>query len=387
MPNLRDIKKAWKKLITENEWRQLFIQMDQFIHPESDLHNEFIGQWSRYRDIYKKEMGVTLDSTQIEVAYNRLRESTLKIIHLLDENDIGTSITSTFTSSDYLSSIKIDFPISPLYVVNCDRKENGRKFRRNLRKWEKEHLRTQFYISLGCPTQKPDGFAERIVFEIMEKKMKHQTDHFDYPRDARQRLKIAELPTGLDIDDCMAGMKKYMAERFELGHTELEDFLANKLLQRQSGTLVFPFNVPVKDWDEDPELMIEYFDWIFDTFGESRNNGPTCIFIFIAQLKNAHFPEKVKYNREVLDGMQDLSEQYPDKLCFLYPFKQVPRYYLESWLSDIDRNITKPDKNIIIEQHLKRFYKKLPPDFESDDFLIDMELIQQLQEKIWEMHQ
>ncbi len=370
----------WQKLLIRNEWGDLFEDLSQKLDKGRPSFSEVILHYSTYKQHYQKEMKGTISKEQADLTYNKLREALLDIFNNLLPDDLGSGGSLEDPLDELLATLKIRHPLSPLYIVNCDRKKNFRSFFRTFSSWD-EQQNFQFYFALGCPSQKPEGFAERMVFEIIERRLQGQTDGIRYPRNVNgERLFIPDLPLGFNLKDCKENFCRYMAERFQLGKQSFEEFMTKTLLKRRERYIAMPFNIMSGDWE--PELMEEYLPWIIETFSTNEYHGPTCIFIFVIKLKNAHNPDNIRYEREVMDSVKDFIEKYKDIAGYLYPFKEVPQDFFEQWLEKV-AYIRQDQIDQIMELLKRRFSEAELARYETEDQLLDMERIEQVQEKVW----
>ena len=387
MASARQLKTNWKNRISQDpsiHWHALFEDMFKHLNKDFPALHALYTRKSEFEQTYAKELQGTLSFEQARLQYNILTDAMLRIIDQVNNAYIGgEALQESDTLTAQLKKLGLKAPLTPLQVVNCDRIERYRSFNKAFRKWEKEKCHSQFYFSLGCNTQKPDGMAERIVFEIIKKKLHNHSDSFLYPRDAEHRLQIQELPLGIQLNDCQQAFQKYIFDRFNLPHGNFERFLKEDLPKRKEGFIVFPFLIPTNDWDSD--VIQDYLHWLMQHFGEVDQKGPTCIFIFVIYLKNAHLRDEIKFDLEILEDLEDFIAEQEEKSCFLYPLKEVPRYYFEKWLRGIARHLTNEEVNAIINTHIQNFLGELPEDHEKDEFLINMEHIQRLQEQIWQL--
>lgn len=384
MSDLRQHKIRWRKLIGKNRFPDLFADMSERLDPNSAFFNQLIHNNSRYVATHQKEMGGLITSEAAELGYNQVRLALLTIIEALAPEDLGRGGTLVDALDEQLAQLKVKYPLTPLYLVNCDRQQNSRKFKKIFRGWEADRRHYQFYFALGCPSQEPEGFAERIVFEVMEMMADNHGDSIDYPRVAgSERLAIPPLPLGLTLRDAQEKFKKYLAERFDLGDQDFAYFLDHHLPARRESYLVFPFSIVAGDWE--PDLMEEYLPWLMDNFSRPGGKGPTCLFIFVLWLKHAHAPERIRYEREVLESMQELIAEHEDRAGYLYPFKEVPRYYLEEWFQKV-ADVDQSEIDRILDLFCERLSEAELARYRTEDRLLDMERIEAIQERIWTLH-
>lgn len=375
----------WKKLLAANKLKDLFEDISTQLNPERAVFDQIILLNSRFLSTYGEVMGGRMPTQEAEIEYNKIRLALLELFTQLKADDLGSGGSLEDPLDELIRRLAIRQPLTPLQIVNCDRKKVQRSFLRSFRNWDEQRSSCQFYFALGCPTQEPEGFAERMVFEIMEARLKDHSDSINYPRRVDgERLLIPALPLGIDLNDCQDNFCRYVAERFHLSPTtSFQDFLENQLPDRKEHYIALPFSILAGDWD--PDVMEEYLPWIMDSFSKTEAQGPTSIFIFIIKLKNAHRPEKIRYEREVKESIEEIIEKYQEKVGFLYPFPEVPLYYLEEWFERI-AEVRQDQITEILDLMKKRLSDTELALFETEDQLLNMERIEYLQERIWNIH-
>lgn len=380
MPRLKQLVREGKQLIAQDKWTKLFERMSAALDAQSDAFTELAMLSGRYQRVYEKEMKGTISAQEAQLSYNQIREGALAFLNKLEAGDLGSGGVLEDPLQEKLKQLTLRHPLTPLHIVNCDRRKINHKFRRAFRQWD-EARNYQFYFALGCPTQEPDGFAERMVFELIAGRLEDHRDSINYPRRPDgERLHLPALPVGFTLKDCQAQFRRYMAERFELGGRSLDDFLNQDLSERQERYIALPFTIVAGDWD--PVLMEEYLPWIIETFSARPERGPTCIFTFVVKLKNAHRPEDIRFEREAMESLEEIIGQYDEQAALLAPFAEVPRYYLEEWFEKV-AEVRQSEVDEIIENITEHLSPEERARYETEDKLLNMERISALQEQIW----
>lgn len=333
MPRLKQLVREGKQLIAQDKWTKLFERMSAKLDAQSDAFTELAMLSGRYQRVYEKEMKDTLSAQEAQLSYNQIREAALAFLNKLEAGDLGSGGTLEDPLREKLKQLPLRHPLTPLHIVNCDRRKINRKFRRAFRQWD-EARNYQFYFALGCPTQEPDGFAERMLFELIATRLEDHRDSINYPRRTDgERLYLPALPMGFTLKDCQAQFRRYMAERFELGGRSLEDFLNQDLNERQERYIALPFTIMAGDWD--PDLMEDYLPWIIETFSARPERGPTCLFTFVVKLKNAHRPEDIRFEREAMESRRRSSGSTRSRRpCWL----PLPRCRATTWRSGLRKS-------------------------------------------------
>lgn len=389
MARLKKLKSEWRTLILAGHWPELFNSMVQALSPTSQHAASLTQLQARYSRIFAAEMHNHYSSEQASVENNKLVAAVLDLISLIEETDLGTNTDTAHdaaapTLEELLADLPLRHPLTPLHLVNCDRQANVRKFNNTFRQWGREAQPTQFYFSLGCHTQEPEGFAERIVLELTAR-MEESADHpIFYPRTDSGRVPIPKLDFGFTLHDCRERFKKHIGQVFELGHATLEDFLAHTLPKRRESYVVLPFHIFASDWDANPDTAREYLQWLMDTFAARPPGGPVCLFALAITLPDAHNDRaSLRRYREVFDDVLALMEGNGQTSVLFHPLPPVERYYVEDWLLKIaDLTTTK------IDAILDCFCQSLTPAElaryqASEDRLLDMERVEEIQELVY----
>ena len=372
-------------MLAENKWETLFQSLAAHLSESSELATLLMLQQSKYAMTYEDEMLGLKSAADAQVEYTRLVKALSILVGRVEASDlragVGSPTGGTAAASrldELLSKLEFKQPITPLYLLNCDRKPSERQFNQAFRNWEQQRLPTQFYLSLGCPTQRPGAFAERIVFEVVAKKEGAHAHGIYFPRTDAGRLQIAPLQMGMTLADTQAKFKEYVARHLQVGPGSFEDFLQHELPARREAYLFLPFWIEADDWD--PDITAEYLQWLMDTFPARPPKGPVCIFLIVIRLRDAHRPERIRYEREVFDQVMALAEQNTKASALIHPLPPVPRYYLEEWFAKVCSNPTY-DINALIDAFCQALSPEERGQYEGsgEDRLLNMERIIELQ--------
>lgn len=281
-----------------------------------------------------------------------------------------------------MRGLRVDIPLMPLYLVNCDRRQFLRFFRRCFGRWQEAPCRFHFYYILACPTQEPEGFAERLVYELADQYADSHLHSVNYRIcDGDGRVRIEPLPLGLTASDAKEGFRKYFAERFSLGSASFEEYLRTGLPRLRWEFVATALSVTAGDWH--PEVVEDYLQWLMDAFSEAEGQTPTFLFFFVIWLKNAHLPEKIRNaGREALESVQQLVERNAARAALISPLPPVPADDLEEWLEKLG-GADQVQKDNIINAIAAGLQGDELARFQSPEKLLDMERIENLQERVW----
>lgn len=376
--------KAWKNLLAKDRFAELFREMEQSLNSRSEAFNQLVRLRNRHSKVYQDEMEGTVSRENAVIEYNQISKALIAAIDMLAETDLGEGGALQDTLDTLVQSLVIDVPMTPLFLVNCNRRKELRSFRRSFGQRQEDCCRFQFYYILACPTQEPEGFAERVIYELMGEYADTHHHSIHYRRNDDARLRIENLPLGFTLKDTKEAFKKYFAERFNLGNTSFEDYLRTGLPRLQYEYVATTMQITAGDWD--PDIVEDYLKWLMDSFSETDGRTPTFLFFFVVSLKNAHWPEKIRRDDvEVLDSVHALIEANEHRAALFSPLPPVPADDLEDWLEKLG-SVSQTQKNAILQAIGNQLESEELARFSSEDRLLDMERIEDLQERVWRAH-
>ncbi len=382
--SLASFQKEWKSLLADNKWGELFEGMTrQLSGLPAQTALQLKGRHSR---MFNAEMNGIVSGAEANLEYNQIRYGLFSLIDNLTAADLGGGGAPAQDPLDALvRTLHIDIPLStPLYLVNCDRRREWRAFRRGYATRGEACCLFQYYFVLACPTQEPEGFAERVVYELLgEHAGTHRFSVLYRRHDGSGRLRIEALPLGPTPRAARDAFKTYFADRFDLGNADFEQYLRTDLPRLQADLVATALHITAGDWD--PDILDGYLQWLMDTFQETDNQTPTFLFFFIISLKNAHQPDHIRGDdREVLQSVETLVQNNPHRASLITPLPPVPTDDLEEWLEKLG-HITQSEKNAILTAMTAHFTPEQHDQFAQHQ-LLDMEPIEDLQERVYRAH-
>lgn len=192
---LPQLRLTWKKLLTEGKWSALFEGLTSRL--QGSPANTLFLLRAQHREVYQQQMEGTISSENGRVRIAQISRSLLQLIDGLTEADLhdGQTPVTENPLDALLRQLPIHIPLTPLYLVNCNRIRSLRFFRRSFGRRQEECCRFQFYYILACPTQEPEGFAERLVYELMGEQADSHHHSVNYRRgDGDGRVRIEPCP-------------------------------------------------------------------------------------------------------------------------------------------------------------------------------------------------
>ena len=221
-------------------------------------------------------------------------------------------------------------------LVNCDRKTAIRDFNRSFNKKKEEKQPFQYYFICGCPDQSPGGFAERILYEIVDKESLVQDGvNYPYSEGVFRRARVENLPLGLDFEAHKKKFKEYVHKRFAFADTQsFEAFIETGIPNLPYSLVATIFRIAEDCWKSDEGEILEYLQWMVDTFQTAHPKVPTFVFLFVVQLRKLYDPDSAKTAaKEVARKIDTFCAD--NKSAVFKEIKPVEAIDLEGWLSRI----------------------------------------------------
>ncbi len=277
----------------------------------------------------------------------------------------------------------VDFK-GPLQLVNCDREDPLDTFW-NAFEDKEEKYPFQFYFLIGCPSQKPNSFSERIIYEI-EEEMSFESEDLsvDFIPDKEGRVVIEELPQGRRAAKSQLEFKKYFGDRFGLGReTTMEDYLRTGLPRLEYDYIFTAFEIQETDWKRS---TLEYIKWIVESFETTHEDVPTFIFFFVLRMDDVHREQKtIEEQQDIITSIREFCGTSP-KATKINILEDVDEKYLRVWLDKAGIK-SKSDVDAVMDLFVKGLYDKSGEKkmrFQSQKRL-DMEDIQKLQKIVYDL--
>ncbi|MDX1940843.1 MAG: hypothetical protein SFU99_09855 [Saprospiraceae bacterium] len=328
-------------------------------------------------------------SQQIEQYESEVAEVESKIAE--EKKRVGNAYGLTATSGNSLLeqkirelSIDINSKVGELFLVNIDRVPPRNRF------WDAfdENLERknpfQFYFVLACPTQQPNSFAERMIYELVIEELEENVDAINYMRqqDSR-RVKVEDLPLGRNLRNSQREFKKYFARRFGLTDSEtmFEDYIKTGLPKLEYQYVATVFDLNASKWDE--SLMQEYLQWIMDVFSNTHEAVPTFLFFFAVFIRDVHKDPLPPNEKKIVEGIQALSSKNQERCSLINQLTPVETGDIADWIRELgEQNESK------IADVIKLLIAGLPDDkkskFEGNKKL-DMTDIERFQEVVYKI--
>lgn len=306
----------------------------------SSRYNQLVGLKARYKEAKSQFHGGKIDyRNEFEQVANQVRDGLLDLLDALQAADLRPPEEfEDFFNSLQTIAYDLDRATQPLFQVNCDRTPATRAFRTALR--EKRAQPLHLTLVLACPFQAPNSFAERLIFEEMDR-LEADPDVKPYfkRREEDKRIRMQLLPVEIDEDDSFDAFRR----EFGRAHT---DVVQNK---QQYSHACFAFALHEKNWEDFlPEYLIAAATWLRGLATEKR--GKYQMFV-VFYLENLHRPERLtEAQQEKAAAFAALAEQHPEWITLLTELPEVPAEEVEKWLHKVSRNGFAPEAPEVLTQ-------------------------------------
>lgn len=322
----------------------------------------------------KVKLKITISRYEAEIT--ELKAQLQKSMGLVSES-------SESVLEEALRNISIPKGIDLINLVNCNRQNVVNRFWDSYDAFTESKNPYQFYFMVACPTQQPDSFAERMVYELRKEEADNDPDAVEFRRRSDgQRVAFDELPLGRNLRNAQKAFKSYFAERFALqqANSSFEEYLESGLPTLGYDYVAMNFDIQVSDWNN--KMMNEYFQWIVDSFSPSNEQGATFWFIFVIFIRNLHDGTLDKRHQQVLGEVEKLVRANPQKCALISEMNPVEVSWLEDWLLGIDEEKNIGKIRAVINTFKASLSEEARKKYESSQ-LLDMTDIERLQAIIY----
>ena len=385
---LRELKKEAQALIGKSDFAAVFDLLSRQLNPECDVFSELVQQSSRYNRVLNDDHTGVVSRENALLEYNQISKALLHLLERLREQDLGQGGVLEDPLDAMVRQLTVEVPVTPLYRVNCDRRKPLRSFWQAFDEKIGQKFRFQFYFLPCDPAQQPEGFADRIVHELLEKELQDETGTLDFPRKAQreERLHVEPLPLGRNAESSKQAFKKYFSGRFGLDKsaTPFEDYLRSGLPALPWKYVVTAFKMTDEEWDD--SVLGPYLQWMMATFSQTGPDVPTFLFFFVVSVKNAHRGERLgEAAREAMDGIRSLVEgRTRGDATLIEPLPPVPATDLETWMEKLGDNSTDQKEEVV--QALAARLKGEEEAHYRQCREFNMERIEDFQERVYHAH-
>jgi Effector-associated domain 11/inactive STAND len=303
-----DFKKELMTTIKNSgELKPVFDMLMPALSDTSELLDEFVILNQSFSAVERQFNKQLVSLEDYNVNKNRITNGLMAFIRdELTAQDLTLSFGTTATAHDVpppensgqalrtlIQEMGFKKPLNKAALVNCDRHEANDIFCEFFS--EKDDTPYQFYFILGNSEQLPHRFGERLIYTIIDEFTDNSETAINFQREDDyigevlvNRALIEELPAKLKCELSKQAFKRYCDERFTLGDTTLEDFIAVKSKQLAFEYIAFVFEYDKRVWNAE---MLSYFEWLIQTFRQNRTDSfsePDKVHSEIEELVNRH---------------------------------------------------------------------------------------------------
>ncbi len=279
-------------------------------------------------------------------------------------------------------TIDVNLKLGELFLVNVDRLPPRNTFWNAFDENREQRNPFQFYFVLACPTQQPNSFAERMIYELVVEELEEELDAINYVRQSGgRRVKVEDLPLGRNLPNSQREFKKYFARRFGLTDSEtmFEDYIRTGLPKLEYKYVATVFDLNASKWDD--TFMSDYLQWIVETFSHTHETVPTFLFFFAIFLRDAHVNPLPSNERKIVDSIQTFINRNRRRCSLINQLGPIETGDVADWIRELgERNESK------IEDLVKLIIASLPEDkkakFEKSRQL-DMSDVERFQEIVY----
>lgn len=373
-------------LIANGKFDELFRDMNKQLNLNSTAGKNLILIQSRHSSRNQNEMKGIVSHGEDQLDSNKISDSLLKLIDGLNAEDIDPNSPAVEDTLDALArQLDVQIPLTPLHLVNCDRKDARKSFRRSFGRWQEAERTFQFYFILACPTQEPEGFSERIIYELLGDHEDNHHQSINYQRrEDTGRARIERLPLGMTLKTSQEAFKKYFATRFPLGDATFDEYLRTGLPLLNWEYIATVMSITAQDWD--PDLVEDYLQWLMDSFLAVNAHSSSFLFFFVISLKNAHDEAKIRGDdKDILNSVKQLIEKNGEHAVLISALPPVEAEDFEYWLEELG-SPPQNQKDAIIQAIVNRIPEEEKKRFNMPDKLLNMEHIEDFQERVYKIH-
>lgn len=356
---------------------------------------------------------------ELDVFKNRITSALLDLLDNLEEADVGLSTSlsaEVITEEEILQAqrhrqeinnaiqqeynlaceegqselrktierLDITKDIGELKLVNCDRNTPYDTFFNDFDNRLDNAIPYQFYYIVGCPSQQPNSFAERMIYEIIFEDLEEDLEAISFERRPdNTRILFNEFPLSRNLIRSKEKFKAYFAKRFELEEKDFIAFLDTGVPRMKYDYVATVFTLNIGDWKE--RFMPLYLKWIFDVFSATHIDVPNFLFFFVFYIESAHDEKQMsKEYKAIKEALKNIVNEHKAQATFLQEIDPVPRTLLSAWIQKEVGETNDSVANDTIDKLIKGLKPEKQATIQKTDNLdmADIELFQELVYKV-----
>ena len=325
-------KEKIRTLIGEAKIREaLQLFLESIEKGDNVSENDIIQLQSRFTTLELNEIKGILSHDEAQRDKAIISNSILSLLDSWKRTDTASDLDKIIRALP----IDKDADLGVIQLVNCDRVRPIKQFSQRFNDKKSAQNPFQFYFLSGCPDEMPSSLAERILYEIVEKEslVLDSSVHYPFTEGDFRRVKLENLPLSTaDADASKKKFKEYVQKRFAFANTEsFEKFIQTGIPKLSYSYVATIFKLSETDWEDDEGEILEYLQWMMDTFQTAHPNVPTFIFLFVLHFRNLHDETKVKRrNLDIVKKVETFCET--NETAIFREIVPIKDMHLEDWL-------------------------------------------------------
>ncbi len=373
---IASLKEKTKALLAKDQLKEALNMLKRSIDEKSELMGAIVIRAGELKRMKKQFYGGVLGWEEYSTERNKLSNALLLLLADVETEDLKLFNQNIGLLADKIKNLPFR-PVGKLHLVNCDRIKAYKKYATFFR--PRQSLPHQFYFCVGCPTQKPASFAERLIYEIIEDVLIDDDGAIEYERmlinvkgSMVERLFFQPLPLGIDKNASILKFQKYFGQRLQhLGLDKycVEDFIASKGMILPYKYFIFAFEIEVDDWDDE---MVAYLEWIIDSFRKAKKTTSCYLFFFVINMPQAH----KEINETVLQRINELTTKSNNDCLLLTEYNPVPQEQIIKWFRSANNNANPNQFEEILNYFGEMLIQQKRWDGQSDFDMMDVEELQ-----------
>lgn len=351
--------------------------------PDSELRSHVVTLSANFHDLERQiNLGVV---SYKETLTDRNRIAKGLTFLLKDWNPGGEQTVLEAELDKLIFDSEMDFGVS--HIFNADRSRAKRAFNHDFgEKKGKEPF--QFYFFCACPEEKPESFAKRLIYELIETECNSIRDYIHFKcQDDVDYILPESLPSGDDLRDSQDKFRSFFARRFHFSETQtFEGYLETGLPALEHRYVAFIFEVAEQKWKDDLEEveseMLRYLRWLTDLFQQAKSGRSTFLFFIAVRSQNlwVDAEKHTPLQKKVLAELEQLCQDHPN-CTLIRTFPPVGLDDAKEWLREHGSRL--PDNEAEVLSAFTQTLKAERQQFVREQEKIHMKDLENLQRMIF----
>lgn len=334
---LDTLKTELRQALAAADTPSVLARLKNVLSDESSYYNVVFIQIGHLKGLENQQIGGLITPSDLKVAHAQITDALLKLVDNLTPEDLKSTNLSAL--EEHIAALKLS-PLGKIKLVDCNRESTYLDFKTAYRSIR--NLPFQFYFITAQASAQPAGFAERVIYEIIDNTLKGSDLAINFPRKvckrtAAERVDVPFLPFDDfgDLTDNEPLFRQHFAERmqrFGLDKVPIETLVAEPSTRLPYRFFTFLFRIDFDEWGWTDDLTA-YLEWIVRIFKANPTKDPllTFQFVFIVSSAKNNIAENTQIRtgiEKILRGCNDAEKQ---PAVWLEKFAQVPVADVNAW--------------------------------------------------------